>query len=130
MLGYHKALARAEPVLLATRPARSLTACAAPCARSAAALADVTNRGAAAGTPSRTPAAAKPPAGAQRTPASAAFASRSQVRRPAAVTLTLPQARHPAVVTLLRPAVALRSPAVAQALRREANGAPPRTGRL
>lgn len=107
------ALARAAPLLLATRPGRLLTACAVPCARSAAALADVTNRGAAAGTPSRTPAAAKPPAGAQRTPASAAFASRSQARCPAAVNITLPQARRPAAVTLLRPAVALRTPAVA-----------------
>jgi len=50
---------------------------------------------------------------AQRTPASAAFASRSQARCPAAVNITLPQARRPAAVTLLRPAVALRTPAVA-----------------
>ena len=49
-------------------------------ARSAAMLADVTNRGAAEGTPARTPAPGKPAAAPHRTPASAAFANRPQAR--------------------------------------------------
>lgn len=51
-------------------------------------LADVTNRGAAEGTPARTPAAGKPAAAAYRTPASAAFANRPQAQH----MLCLPEA--------------------------------------
>ena len=49
-------------------------------ARSGAMLADVTNRGAAEGTPARTPAAGKQAAAPHRTPASAAFANRPQAQ--------------------------------------------------